>query len=53
MKIANKQLEIQMVAVRFVKVEQADFKLVEFDQFKNEAGFNYFILSPKKWIEST
>ena len=29
------------------------FKLVEFDQFKNEAGFNHFVLSPKKWIETT
>ena len=30
-----------------------DFKLVDFDQFKNEAGANYFVLSPKKWIETT
>jgi len=29
------------------------FKLVEFDQFKNEAGANYFVLSPQRWIEST
>jgi len=29
------------------------FKLVEFDQFKTEAGSNYFVLSPKKWIDST
>ena len=29
------------------------FKVVEFDHFKNEAGYNSFILSPKKWIEST
>ncbi len=29
------------------------FKLVEFDQFKNESGANYFVLSPQKWIEST
>ncbi len=29
------------------------FKLVEFDQFRNEAGSNYFVLSPKKWIETT
>ncbi len=25
--------------------------MVEFDQFKKEAGFNYFTLSPKKWID--
>jgi len=35
------------------KLNNADFKLVEFDQFKNEAGFNHFVLSPKKWIETT
>jgi len=29
------------------------FKLVEFDQFRNEAGYNHFVLSPKKWIETT
>ncbi len=29
------------------------FKLVEFDQFKNEAGANAFVLSPQKWIEKT
>lgn len=35
------------------RLHNSDFKLVEFDQFKNEAGFNHFVLSPKKWIEST
>ena len=35
------------------KLNNPDFKLVEFDQFKNEAGFNHFVLSPRKWIEST
>ena len=35
------------------KLYNPDFKLVEFDQFKNEAGANYFVLSPKKWIEKT
>ena len=30
-----------------------NFKLVEFDQFKSEAGTNAFVLSPQKWIEST
>ena len=29
-----------------------NFKLVEFDHFKNEAGSNHFVLSPKKWIEN-
>ena len=35
------------------KINNPDFKLVEFDQFKNEAGFNHFVLSPKKWIKTT
>lgn len=29
------------------------FKLVEFDQFRSEAGDNAFVLSPQKWIEKT
>jgi hypothetical protein len=35
------------------KLNNPNFKLVEFDQFKDEAGFNHFVLSPKKWIENT
>ena len=35
------------------RLHNSNFKLVEFDQFKDEAGFNHFVLSPKKWIEST
>ncbi|MBI9039155.1 MAG: KilA-N domain-containing protein [Bacteroidales bacterium] len=35
------------------KLYNPDFKLVEFDRFRNEAGFNHFVLSPKKWIETT
>ncbi len=34
-------------------LNNADFKLVEFDQFKYESGSNSFVLSPKKWIDST
>ena len=30
-----------------------DFKPIEFDRFKNEAGSNTFTLSPQKWIEKT
>ena len=30
-----------------------NFKLVEFDQFKAEAGTNAFVLSPQKWVEKT
>ena len=35
------------------QLNNPNFKLVEFDQFKNESGSNSFVLSPKKWIEST
>ena len=35
------------------QLHNPDFKLVEFDQFKNEAGANSFVLSPQKWINST
>ena len=34
------------------RLNNPNFNVVEFDQFKNEAGHNYFTLSPKKWIES-
>ena len=30
-----------------------DFKGVEFDTFLNEAGFNRFSMTPRKWIEAT
>ena len=30
-----------------------DFKPIEFDRLRNEAGSNAFTLSPKKWIEKT
>jgi hypothetical protein len=30
-----------------------NFKPLEFERFKNEAGNNYFVLSPQRWIEST
>jgi hypothetical protein len=35
------------------KLNNTDFKPIEFDRFKNEAGNNYFVLSPQKWIAST
>lgn len=35
------------------KLNNPNFKLVEFDQFKQEAGTNSFVLPPQKWIEST
>ncbi len=35
------------------QLNNSNFKPIEFDRFKNEAGSNYFVLSPQKWIEST
>lgn len=35
------------------KLNNPNFKLVEFDQFRNEAGYNHFVLSPRKWIDTT
>jgi hypothetical protein len=35
------------------KLCNPDFKPLEFERFKNEAGNNYFILSPQRWIEAT
>lgn len=35
------------------RINNDNFKLVEYDQFKNEAWENAFVLSPKKWIETT
>lgn len=33
------------------KLHNPDFKPVEFDGFRNEAGANVFTMSPQKWIE--
>ena len=35
------------------KIYNPDFKLVEFDQFKNAAGENSFVLTPQKCISTT
>jgi hypothetical protein len=35
------------------KLSNPDFKPLEFERFKSEAGNNYFVLSPQRWIEST
>lgn len=35
------------------KINNPDFKLVEFDQFWKNAGANAFVLSPSKWITTT
>ena len=35
------------------KLHNPDFKLVEFDRFKQNAGYNHFVLSPQKWTNNT
>ena len=35
------------------ELNNPNFKGVEFDSFRNEAGANAFTLSPQKWIEAT
>jgi hypothetical protein len=35
------------------QLNNADFKGIEFDAFKNESGANSFTLTPQKWIETT
>jgi len=35
------------------QINNPDFKPIEFDRFKSEAGFNRFTMSPKKWIDNT
>ena len=35
------------------QLKNPNFKSIEFDAFKNEAGANSFTLTPKKWIETT
>ena len=35
------------------ELNNPNFNMVEFDQFKNEAGANSFVLSPQKWIKET
>ncbi len=34
-------------------INNPDFKPIEFDRFRKEAGLNSFILSPKKWVNAT
>ena len=35
------------------KIYNPDFKVVEFDHFKSEAGLHTFVLSVSEWIEKT
>ena len=35
------------------QINNPDFNMVEFDQFKNESGHNYFVMTPTKWTKNT
>ncbi len=35
------------------QINNPDFNMVEFDQFKKESGHNYFVMTPTKWINNT
>ena len=35
------------------QLSNPEFKPLEFERFRNEAGSNYFVLSPQRWIEAT
>lgn len=35
------------------QLHNPNFKLVDFDQFRNASGSNAFVLSPQKWISTT
>ena len=35
------------------QLNNSDFKVLEFEDFKKEAGLNSFTLTPKQWIEKT
>ncbi len=35
------------------RLSNPDFKPLEFERFRSEAGSNYFVLSPQRWIEAT
>ena len=35
------------------KIHNPDFKGLEFETFRNQAGLNSFSLTPRKWIEAT
>ena len=35
------------------RLHNPDFKPLEFEGFRNSAGFNSFVLPPRQWINST
>ena len=35
------------------QINNPEFNMVEFDQFKKESGHNYFVMTPTKWVTNT
>ena len=35
------------------QINNPNFNMVEFDQFKNQSGHNYFVMTPTKWVKNT
>ena len=50
--IARSKNTIEFIGL-WEKINNPNFKGVEFDTFKNQAGVNSFILTPKQWINTT
>ena len=34
-------------------LHNTNFKPIEFERFRSEAGSNYFVLSPQRWVDAT
>jgi hypothetical protein len=49
-----KQINVKGIEIGFLQSDQTDYICItDIARFKNEAGYNHFVLSPKKWIEHT
>lgn len=50
--MAKRPIKDKIHAKGFDITVYQDFKPIEFDRFRKEAGYNAFTLSPQKWIKS-
>jgi hypothetical protein len=41
------------IIVKGTEILNPDFKPLEFEGFKKQSGLNSFVMTPKKWIETT
>jgi len=49
----NKKINVQGNEITVVAINEQDFKPLEFEGLKKQAGLNAFTLSPQKWINQT